>query len=94
MGVNVQFQVNRSGKCEGNVMCEYANYCDELGGICKDLQAQDNQIEKLQQRIEDMRVVLQHYLDLLERANNGDAVAECKLFEDIVLIEQVLNKLE
>ena len=59
---------------------------------CKDLQAQDNQIEKLQQRIENMRVVLQHYLDLLERANNGDAVAECKLFEDIVLIEQVLNK--
>lgn len=52
----------------------------------------DNQIEKLQQRIENMRVVLQHYLDLLERANNGDAVAECKLFEDIVLIEQVLNK--
>lgn len=54
----------------------------------------DNQIEKLQQRVEDMRVVLQHYLDLLERANNGDAVAECKLFEDVVLIEQVLNKLE
>lgn len=52
----------------------------------------DNQIEKLQQRVEDMRVVLQHYLDLLERANNGDAVAECKLFEDVVLIEQVLNK--
>lgn len=52
----------------------------------------DNQIEKLQQRVENMRVVLQHYLDLLERANNGDAVAECKLFEDVVLIEQVLNK--
>lgn len=52
----------------------------------------DNQIEKLQQRVEDMRVVLQHYLDLLERANNGDAVAECKLFEDVVLIEQVLKK--
>lgn len=49
-------------------------------------------IEKLQQRIEDMRVVLQHYLDLLERANNGDTVAECKLFEDVILIEQVLNK--
>lgn len=28
----------------------------------------------------------------LEGANNGDAVAECKLFEDIVLIEQVLKK--
>ena len=52
----------------------------------------DNQIEKLQQRVEDMRVVLQHYLDLLERANNGDTVAECKLFEDVILIEQVLNK--
>lgn len=75
-------------------MCEYVNYCDELGGICKDMQAQDNQIEKLQKRIEDMRIVLQHYLDLLERANNGDAVAECKLFEDVVLIEQTLNKIE
>lgn len=52
----------------------------------------DNQIEKLQQRVENMRVVLQHYLDLLERANNGDAVAEYKLFEDVVLIEQVLNE--
>lgn len=41
-----------------------------------------------------MRIVLQHYLDLLERANNGDAVAECKLFEDVVLIEQTLNKME
>ena len=61
---------------------------------CKDLQAQDNQIEKLQQRVENTRVVLQHYLDLLEQANNGDAVAECKLFEDVVLIEQVLNKVE
>lgn len=65
-----------------------------VGGICKDLQAQDNQIEKLQKRIEDMRIVLHHYLDLLERANNGDAVAECKLFEDVVLIEQTLNKME
>ena len=35
----------------------------------------------------EMYDVLQHYFDLLEQANNGDAVAECKLFEDIVLIE-------
>ena len=40
----------------------------------------------------EMYYVLQHYFDLLEQANNGDAVAECKLFEDIVLIEQVLMK--
>ena len=40
----------------------------------------------------EMYDVLQHYFDLLEQANNGDAVAECKLFEDIVLIEQVLMK--
>lgn len=36
--------------------------------------------------------VLQHYLDLLERANKGDEIAECKLFEDMVEIEQVLKK--
>ena len=40
----------------------------------------------------EMYDVLQHYFDLLEQANNGGAVAECKLFEDIVLIEQVLMK--
>ena len=40
----------------------------------------------------EMRDVLQHYLDLLERANQGDAIDECKLFEDMVLIEQVLKK--
>lgn len=40
----------------------------------------------------EMYDVLQHYFDLLEQANNGDAVAECKLFEDIVLIEQALMK--
>lgn len=39
-----------------------------------------------------MRDVLQHYLDLLEQANRGDEIAECKLFEDMVLIEQVLKK--
>lgn len=40
----------------------------------------------------EMYDVLQHYFDLLKQANNGGAVAECKLFEDIVLIEQVLMK--
>lgn len=40
----------------------------------------------------EMYDVLQHYFDLLEQANNGDAVAECKLFEDMALIEQVLMK--
>ena len=39
-----------------------------------------------------MRNVLSHYLDLLERANQGDTIDECKLFEDMVLIEQVLKK--
>lgn len=39
-----------------------------------------------------MRDVLLHYLDLLKQANQGDAIAECKLFEDMVLIEQVLKK--
>ena len=40
----------------------------------------------------EMYDVLQHYLDLLEQANNGDGIAECKLFEDTVLIEQILKK--
>lgn len=40
----------------------------------------------------EMYDVLQHYFDLLEQANTGNAVAECKLFEDIALIEQVLMK--
>ena len=40
----------------------------------------------------EMYDVLQHYFDLLEQANTGNAVAECKLFDDIALIEQVLMK--
>ena len=40
----------------------------------------------------EMYAVLQHYVDLLEQANSGNRTAECKLFEDIALIEQVLKK--
>lgn len=45
----------------------------------------------LYQAAPEMRDVLSHYLVLLEQANQGDNIAECKLFEDMVLIEQVLK---
>lgn len=41
-----------------------------------------------------MKNMLEHYLMLLKQANAGDAVAECKLYEDMILIEDVLQKVE
>lgn len=41
-----------------------------------------------------MKNVLEHYLMLLKQANAGDAVAECKLYEDMMLIEDALKKIE
>ena len=38
--------------------------------------------------------VLKHYAELLDRANAGDIIAEQKLYEDRVLIEQALNEAE
>lgn len=32
-------------------MSEWDNYCDELGGICKDMEAQDARIEELEQQL-------------------------------------------
>lgn len=46
----------------------------------------------LYQAAPEMRDVLQHYLVLLERANQGDAIAASCLFRDMVKIEQVLKK--
>ena len=40
----------------------------------------------------EMYGILEHYLDLIQRASEGDTVAEQKIFEDIVYIEEVLMK--
>ena len=36
--------------------------------------------------------ILEHYLDLIQRANDGDAVSEQKIFEQAADIEKVLKK--
>ena len=40
----------------------------------------------------EMYYALKHYFDLIQRADYGDIVAEQKIFEDIVYIEEVLMK--
>lgn len=40
----------------------------------------------------DMYDILKHYFDLVQRADYGDILAEQKIFEDIVYIEEVLQK--
>ena len=40
----------------------------------------------------DMYDILKHYFDLIQRADYGDILAEQKIFEDIVYIEEVLMK--
>lgn len=40
----------------------------------------------------EMYGILEHYLDLIQRANDGDTVAEQKIFEQAADIEKVLNK--
>ena len=42
----------------------------------------------------DMYGLLEHYLDLIQRANDGDAVSEQKIFEQAADIEKVLKKAE
>lgn len=39
-----------------------------------------------------MKKVLQHYLSLLRKSMNGDNIANCKLYEDLMMIEDVLKK--
>lgn len=36
--------------------------------------------------------ILEHYLDLIQRANDGDTVSEQKIFEQAADIEKVLKK--
>ena len=40
----------------------------------------------------EMYDILTHYFDLIQRADYGDILAEQKIFEDIVYIEEVLMK--
>lgn len=40
----------------------------------------------------EMYGILEHYLDLIQRANDGDTVAEQKIFEQAADIEKVLKK--
>lgn len=40
----------------------------------------------------EMYGILEHYLDLIQRANDGDAVSEQKIFEQAADIEKVLKK--
>lgn len=40
----------------------------------------------------EMYGILEHYLDLIQRANDGDAVSEQKIFEQSADIEKVLKK--
>ena len=40
----------------------------------------------------EMYGLLEHYLDLIQRANDGDTVAEQKIFEQAADIEKVLQK--
>ena len=40
----------------------------------------------------EMYWILEHYLDLIQRANDGDAVSEQKIFEQAADIEKVLKK--
>ena len=40
----------------------------------------------------EMYGLLKHYFDLIQRADAGDILAEQKIFEDIVYIEEVLMK--
>lgn len=69
--------------------CDVAGFCE---AVCTCYGKKAEVDAALIAAAPEMYDVLQHYFDLLEQANNGDAVAECKLFEDIVLIEQVLMK--
>lgn len=40
----------------------------------------------------EMYGILEHYLDLIQRANDGDTVSEQKIFEQSADIEKVLKK--
>ena len=40
----------------------------------------------------EMYDLLEHYLDLIQKANDGDAIAEQKIFEQAADIEKVLKK--
>ena len=40
----------------------------------------------------EMYYALKHYFDLIQRADNGDILAEQKIFEDICYIEGALQK--
>ena len=40
----------------------------------------------------EMYWILEHYLDLIQRANDGDTVSEQKIFEQSAEIEKVLKK--
>lgn len=40
----------------------------------------------------EMYDILEHYLGLIQKANDGDVIAEQKIFEDIACIESVLKK--
>lgn len=40
-------------------MSEWDNYCDEIGGVCKDMEAQDARIAELEAERDRMREALQ-----------------------------------
>lgn len=40
----------------------------------------------------EMYGVLEHFYELIQKANKGDTVSDCKIYEDVLLIEQVLKK--
>ena len=66
-------------------------------GVCEVWGADDDETDANGRLIEaapKMKNVLEHYLMLLKQANAGDAVAECKLYEDMMLIEDALKKIE
>lgn len=61
-------------------MGEWDNYCDEIGGICKDMEAQDARIAELEKRVESCRLanrVLRHkQKELKAKLNQWQKVLE------------------
>lgn len=48
-------------------MSEWDNYCDEIGGVCKDMEAQAARIAELEAERDRLREALEHVVKLLDR---------------------------
>lgn len=71
-------------------MGEWDNYCDEIGGVCKDMEAQAARIAELEKFIKGILATMQESTGIVGYHLNGDIAT----WDELGLIEEATELLE